>query len=132
MLSYSVVCSSFVNPWTVAHEAPLSMEFSRQENWSKLPSPAPGDLSKPGVKPTCLVLRALAGGFLPLCHLGSPNKILFLFNNYHNLLFFYQLFTDNFNTNSSGKNVLQLEHFGHRKLMFVLCTFFFFRGENAK
>ena len=91
MLSYSVVCSYFVNPWTVAHEAPLSMEFSRQENWSKLPSPAPGDLSKPGVKPTCLVLRALAGGFSPLCHLGNPNKILFLFNNYHNLLFFYRL-----------------------------------------
>ena len=88
MLSYSVVCSSFVDPWTVAHEAPLSMEFSRPENWSKLPSPTPGDLSKPGVKPTCLGLCALAGGFLPLCHLGSPNKIRFLFNNYPNLLFF--------------------------------------------
>ena len=35
---------SFANPWTVAHQAPLCMEFSRQEYWSSLPFPSPGDL----------------------------------------------------------------------------------------
>ena len=42
----------FVTPWTVAHQAPLSMGFSRQEYWSGLPFPSPGDLSNPGIEPT--------------------------------------------------------------------------------
>ena len=50
----------FVTPWTVAHQAPLSMGFSRQEDWSGLPCPSPGDLPDPAIKPTSL---ALAGGF---------------------------------------------------------------------
>ena len=41
----------FVTPWTVARQAPLSMEFSRQEYWSGLPFPSPGDLPNPGLKP---------------------------------------------------------------------------------
>ena len=41
-----------VTPWTVAHQASLSMEFSRQEYWSGLPFPPPGDLINPGIKPT--------------------------------------------------------------------------------
>ena len=39
----------FVMPWTVVHQAPLSMEFSRQEHWSGLPSPPPGDLPDPRI-----------------------------------------------------------------------------------
>ena len=39
-----------MTPWIVAHQAYLSMEFSRQEYWSKLPFPTPGDLPKPGIK----------------------------------------------------------------------------------
>ena len=50
----------FVSPWTVAHQAPLSMGFSRQEYWSALPGPPPGDLPDPGIEP---VSPALAGGF---------------------------------------------------------------------
>ena len=45
-----------VTPWTVAHRAPLSMEFSRQEYWSELPFPPPGDLPDPGMElmsPVC-------------------------------------------------------------------------------
>ena len=42
---------SFVTPWTVAHQAPLSMGFSRQEYWSGLPFPSPGDLPDPGIEP---------------------------------------------------------------------------------
>ena len=41
----------FVTPWTVARQAPLSMGFSRQEYWSGLPFPSPGDLPNPGIKP---------------------------------------------------------------------------------
>ena len=41
----------FVTPWTVAHQASLSMEFFRQESWSGLPCPSPGHLSDPGIKP---------------------------------------------------------------------------------
>ena len=53
----------FATPWTVAHQAPLSMEFSRQGYWSGLPFPPPGDLPDPGIKPESLAFPALAGGF---------------------------------------------------------------------
>ena len=53
----------FVTPWTVARLAPLSMGFSRQEYWSELPCPPPGDLSHPGIEPASLTSPALAGGF---------------------------------------------------------------------
>ena len=49
----------FVAPWTVASQAPLPMEFSRQEYWSGLPFPPPGDLPNPGIKPAFLESPAL-------------------------------------------------------------------------
>ena len=48
----------FATHWSVAHQAPLSMEFSRQEYWSGLPFPTPGDLSYPGIKPRPPTLQA--------------------------------------------------------------------------
>ena len=48
----------FATPWTTARQAPLSMGFSRQECWSGLPFPSPGDLPDPGIKPTSLALQA--------------------------------------------------------------------------
>ena len=54
---------SFVTPWTVARQAPLSMEFSRQEYWSGLAFPSPEDLPHPGIEPKSL---ALAGNSFPL------------------------------------------------------------------
>ena len=48
----------FVTPWTIAHQAPLSMEFPRQEYSSELPFPSPGDLPDPGIKPTSPALQA--------------------------------------------------------------------------
>ena len=48
--SHSAVPDS-VTPWTVAHQAPLSMEFSRQGYWGALPSPSPGELPDPRIKP---------------------------------------------------------------------------------
>ena len=54
----------FATPWTVAHQASLSMGFPRQEYWSELPFPSPGALSDPGIEPASLMSPALAGRFL--------------------------------------------------------------------
>ena len=56
--------SDYVTPWTVAHQAPLSMGFHRQEYWSGLSFPPPGDLPDPGIGPVSLTSPALAAGFL--------------------------------------------------------------------
>ena len=56
-VSRSVVFDS-ANLWTVTHQAPLSMGFPRQESWSGLPCPFPGDLPNPGIKPRSLLLQA--------------------------------------------------------------------------
>ena len=53
----------FVTPWTVPHQAPLSMGFSRQEYWSELPCPSPGDLPNPRIELMSSMSAALAGGF---------------------------------------------------------------------
>ena len=45
------LCPTLVTPWTVTHQAPPSTGFSRQESWSGLPFPSPGDLPNPGIKP---------------------------------------------------------------------------------
>ena len=55
----------FVTPWTVAHKAPLSIEFSRQEYWSGLPFPPPGDLPDPGIKSLAPLYAALQADSLP-------------------------------------------------------------------
>ena len=60
---------SFVAPWTVAHQAPLSMGFPRQEYWSGLPLPSPGDLPNPGTEPES---PALAGRFFTTEPPGKP------------------------------------------------------------
>ena len=59
----------FVTPGTVAHQAPLSLGFSKQEYWSGLPFPPPGDPPGPGIKP---VPPALAGGFFTTELWGKP------------------------------------------------------------
>ena len=48
----------FVTPWTIAHQVPLSMEFSRQEYWSRFPFPPPGVLPDPGIEPKSSALQA--------------------------------------------------------------------------
>ena len=53
----------FATLWTVAHQAPLSMGFSRQEYWSGVPCPPLGDLPDPGIEPASLMFPELAGGF---------------------------------------------------------------------
>ena len=62
---------SFVTPWTVAHQASLFMGFPRQEFWSGLPFPSPGDLPDLGIKPAS---PELAGGFFTTEPPGTPSK----------------------------------------------------------
>ena len=52
----------FVTPWTVAHQAPLSMGFSRQEYWSRFPCPSPGDRPNLGIEPVSLALAGEGHG----------------------------------------------------------------------
>ena len=63
VLSSSAVSYLLIaTPWTVAYQASLSMRFTRQKYWSRLPFPTPGDLSDLGIEPTSLISPALAGG----------------------------------------------------------------------
>ena len=64
----------FATPWTVAYQAPQSMEFSRQEYWSGLPFPSPRDLPDPGIEPGSPTLRADA---LPS---EPPGKLFKMYN----------------------------------------------------
>ena len=61
----------FAAPWTVALQVPLSMGFPRQNYWSRLPFPSPGDLPNQGLKLSPDLLHWQVDS-LPLCHLGSP------------------------------------------------------------
>ena len=61
----------FATPWTVAHQHPLSMGFSRQEYWSRLPFPTPGDLLKPKIKPTS---HTVPGRFFTTEPAGKPPR----------------------------------------------------------
>ena len=62
----------FATPWTVTHQAPLSMEFSRPECWSGLPFHSPGNLPNPGIEPESPASPALRVGSLLLNHQESP------------------------------------------------------------
>ena len=62
----------FATPWTVAYQAPSSMGFSRQEYWSGLPFPSPGDLPNPGIEPGSPALRQM---LYCLSHQGSPSNV---------------------------------------------------------
>ena len=73
LLSFEPVCKFvcvwakyvqlFVTLWTIAHQAPLPMKFSKQKYWSGLQWPSPGYLPDPGIDPISLISPALAGGF---------------------------------------------------------------------
>ena len=70
MFSRVQLCAA---PSTVAHQAPLSMEFSRQDYWSGLPFATPWDLPNPGVKPMSLASPALAGRLFSTAPSGKPD-----------------------------------------------------------
>ena len=72
MLSHFSCVRLFATLWTVAHQAPLSMGFSRQEYWWGLPVPSPGNLLNPGIKPVSPVSPTVAGGFFTAEPPGKP------------------------------------------------------------
>ena len=69
---HAQLCPALCDPWTVAHQAALSMEFSRQEYWSGLPFPSPGIFPTQGSNLSLLHLLDWQVDSLPLSHLGSP------------------------------------------------------------
>ena len=73
----------FETPWTVACQASLSMEFSKQEYWSRLSYPVPGDLPDPRIEP---MSPTLAGGFFTTEPPGKPLFSLFKKTVYYNVL----------------------------------------------
>ena len=74
IVNHSVVSDS-ATPWATALQAPLSMEFSRQEYWSGLPFPTPGILPDPGIERTSLVSPALAGRLFTVASPGKPPTV---------------------------------------------------------
>ena len=100
MLSRFSRVQLFATPWTVARQTPLSMGFSRQECWSGLPCPPPGDLPDPGMELEFPISPALAGGFfttnatweqnliihpLHILSFYSPNTVLLLTQQFYYL-----------------------------------------------
>ena len=80
----------FVTSWTVARQAPLLMEFSRQESWCGLPFPTPGDLADPRIEPRSPVAPAPAGTFLFRCmsipfHLSFSKQVILSTRSIHSI-----------------------------------------------
>ena len=79
----SLSCVYFATTRTVAHQAPMSMGLFRQEYWSELPFPPPGDLPHPGVEPMFPVAPTLAGGFSTTEPPGKPLAVSYCGFNLH-------------------------------------------------
>ena len=69
----------FATPWTVAHQASLSIGFSRQEYWGGLPFPTPRDLSHPGIEPKSFTSHALANWFLTTSTTQDNTLLMYLY-----------------------------------------------------
>ena len=70
------LCPTLCDPMVIACQAPLSMGFSRQEYWGRLPFPPPGNLPDPGIKPASLAPPAMAGGFFTTAPPENPNPVI--------------------------------------------------------
>ena len=81
MLSHFSHIRLFATLWTVMHQAPLSMEFSRQEYWSGLPCSPPGDLPNPGIEPASPTLLHWQVDSLPLSHHEAPQSVMLVFKS---------------------------------------------------
>ena len=71
------LCPTLGDPWTVVRQVPLSMEFSRQEYWSGLPFPPPGDLSDPGIEPNASYVSCIGSRFFSI---GTTWEALYIIN----------------------------------------------------
>ena len=83
-----VVPDSFETPWRVAQQAPVSMGLPRQEHWSGLPFPPPGDLPDPGTK---LVSPGLQADSLPLSYQGNTHTYIHSFSRFSSYIGFYRV-----------------------------------------
>ena len=72
------LCPNTLQPYGLAHQASLSMGFSRQEYWSGLPCPPPGDCPNPGIKLASFMSPTLAGRFFTAVPLGKPELVIHL------------------------------------------------------
>ena len=79
---YAQSCLTLCYPTDCSPPAPQSTEFTRQEYWSVLLFPLPGNLLNPGIEPTSLVSPALAGGFLTAVSPGKPPISQIFYNNF--------------------------------------------------
>ena len=112
LLSHFSHVQLFVTLLTVAHHAPLSMGFSRQEYWSGLPCPPP-NLPDPGIKPTSLASPALVGGFFTT---GTPWKAQF---QLHAILI-YSKVTTTFRSLCNSSNPSQFQSYNSYCSLYVL------------
>ena len=78
----------FATPWTVAYQAPQSMEFSRQEYWSRVPFPTPGDLPNSGIEPVSLASSALADGLFITSAIWEAHIFLSIYLSFQAKTFF--------------------------------------------
>ena len=77
MNMYTLLYSKWIGTlWTVAHQAPLSMGFSKQEYWSGLPFPSPGDLPNPGIEPRSPALQTDTLSSEPPGKQGHPQELI--------------------------------------------------------
>ena len=93
MVSVFQSCPILCDHRTIGQQAPLSMQFSRQEEKSGLPFPTLGDLPDPGIEcmpSACPAFPALAGRFFPLSHLGSPIYTLYIYVCVHIYIYTYR------------------------------------------
>ena len=71
----ALVVSDSVTLWTIAHQAPLSMGFSRKEYWSEFPCPPPWDLPNPGIEPMSLLSPGLRGGLFTTVNIWEAQRV---------------------------------------------------------
>ena len=127
----------FVTPWTVACQAPLFMEFSRQEYWSGLPFPLPGDLPDPGIEPTSLALPAWAGKFFITSASREVSLCDICDNNRSKVAFLYIFFSNVCLPEASPKGtvlerVTVIQHHILSLLLFSPLFFFFLKFSNDR
>ena len=85
-------CPTPCDPWTVAHQAPPSMGFSRQEYWSGLPFPSPGDLPDPGIEPRSPTFQADALTSVPPGKDSLYSIVLYSFQKFYTYIQVYTAF----------------------------------------
>ena len=102
-----------VTLWTVARQAPLSMEFSRQEYWSGLPLPPPGDLPQPGTEPLSLAPHALTVGFFTTSATEKPHC------DFHVLFYFVLITCTHTHTHTHTPNHTISPEWGEKRQAFL-------------